>query len=413
MKRPRDYKGERNKEVLTMPDPCQPLRDELQQLQDELTDLERIPTAGMTGEERGNLNTQIQFVRDQIADKQTELRACQSGRPPVSPIPGGRVFGQEISQGLRGYSLVAGKDTLVRVFVGSVSSGQATVLDYASLRVQRPQGADFSADAVMSSGVFTNTSQSYSELDNVNFYVSGGELQRVGRYTFNASFYQNGQLVGTLNVGAADFGTTKDLRVLVVVDNWPMTRVGWNAVQAALLRVNRNFPIRSGVGSLDGNLALGLRYAIDPVPFNYDADFPLWNSAVQRLQTFNNQQASAGRPDRADRILIVRNLQPGEPLLGGTAIFCGLVTGAVLNPGANYFATIICQEIGHTFCIPHSPNVTIGDPSAFDLLNRRSIPNAAPFMHNPVGPDDACLFEPQDWINSLNLIRNLNSTGPN
>src|SRR5262245_51543394 len=53
------------------------------------------------------------------------------------------VLGYEINQGLPGYELVTGKDTLVRVFVEAISSTQPATLDFASLRVQGPQGIDF------------------------------------------------------------------------------------------------------------------------------------------------------------------------------------------------------------------------------------------------------------------------------
>jgi hypothetical protein len=53
--------------------------------------------------------------------------------------------------------------------------------------------------------------------------------------------------------------------------------------------------------------------------------------------------------------------------LGGAADFPGIVAGAVYISGSDFFTTIVCQELGHTFGIDHSPNATIPVASAFEL----------------------------------------------
>jgi hypothetical protein len=386
-------------------DLCLVLRERLQELQDQLASLESIDVGDLTAAEKGQRNQQIQFVRRQIADTEAELRACDR-RPPR--VPGLHVFGSEVNQGLLGYAPVAGKDTLVRIFVGAVSSERPATLDFADLEIRGPEALAFTVPATMS-GSFSNGARSYSEADNVNFYLARHQLPLVGRYSFHARLYRAGVEIGELDLGSKSFQATKDLRILIVVDQWPMAASSWAAVQQALLYVNRNFPVRSGVGPLDGDRTVGVRYAIDPQPFNYDQDFPIWNTGIDRLDRFNTSQTG---PDRADRILIVREQQPGEGPLGGTAQLCGRVAGAVLNRGANYFATIISQEVGHTFCLFHSPNASIVDPSAFDLLNRRSIVTPAPLMFNPVGPDPNTLLEVGDWDSTRRRMLQLPSTGP-
>jgi hypothetical protein len=294
--------------------------------------------------------------------------------------------------------------------VAAPAPGQTARLDFASLRVQGPGGLDFAVDADISTGVFSNAVRSYSERDNVNFYVPGNLIARVGLYRFTGSFYRNGQLVGMLPLGTANFLPTKDLRLLVVIDNFPLSVPGWQAVRNALAHISRNFPLRSGIGAMDSDLTLGLRYFFNPIPIPESFDQG-WPTPRQAFQDFNDRQAQLGKPDRADRVLIVRDLQPGEPPLGGSADFPGIVAGAVYIGGSNFFTTIVYQELGHTFGIDHSPNATIPDLSAFDMLNRRSIPTAVPFMHNPVGPDDAALFEVGDWSTVRERLLALNSTG--
>jgi hypothetical protein len=73
-------------------------------------------------------------------------------------VQGLPVLGYEINQGLPGYELVTGKDTLVRVFVGAISSTQPATLGFASLRVQGPQSIDYQIEGVLSSGSFTRLS---------------------------------------------------------------------------------------------------------------------------------------------------------------------------------------------------------------------------------------------------------------
>lgn len=439
-----------------MSDPCQPIRDEIASLEIELADLQRqLGTA--TPSEKPGIVAQIKGVEIQLAQKHRELDLCVAAgtasagtSSPVSPnVPGLQVFGWEFNQGLKGYDLVAGKDTLVRIFVGrpdparprdprtnivvSTAEPPSTplvigriitppTLEFAILRVQGPDGTDYQVEGQMSSGNFgSTTSQSFSELDNVNFYLSGDQLSKVGQYAFTATFYRNGQQISSFTLGSTNFKATKDLRLLIVVENFAMTTEAWNALRSALLRVGRNFPIRSGVGPLDGDLSLGLRYRIEPVPMSLDFIGPVLNPATlrQKLNEFNQQQAALQKPDRADRILTVRTLQPGDsPGVGGVAqVFLASV---VFHPGTNSFASLICQELGHTFGAsvvalpsPHSPNATIDDPSAFDLLNRRSIQNPKPFMHNPVPADDEGLFEPVDWnFVRSGIVSSLNSTGP-
>jgi hypothetical protein len=342
----------------------------------------------------------------------------------LTQIPGLQILGWEISQGLPGYELVAGKDALVRVFVAAApipagGFGVMPTLDFALLRVRGPQGLFLEVRGEMPP-VFTNTNQEYSEQRNVNFYVAGRDFSRTGNYSFEATFYRSGRPVGTQSLGESRFLPTKDLRLLVVVENFVMTDEAWDAFDEALRLLNRNLPIRSGIGPLHGNEQNGLRYRLEPEPLQMSFTGPLLTlePLLEKLGQFNAAQAAAGLRDRADKIMTVRARQPGEGGVGGNAR--DPLASVVYTPGGS-FPSIVCQEIGHLFGasvlgLPdstHTPNNAINDPSAFDLLNRRAISNPRPFMQSRVGAFGSdSMFEEPDWNFVRQRILQLTSTGP-
>lgn len=380
---------------------------------------------------------QIKKTQEEINQKKKELTECLAVSHP--PLSDPKVFGSEITQGLPEYELVAGKDTLVRVFVGVRpqvlsplmakdfgSSEPALIknlhfdlpvfgsskLDFATLQVSKSGGSIFEVPGQML-GHFTNYSKSLSEDDNVNFYIPGNLLDRVGSYNFVARFYRDGILVGTNDLGTHRFNDTKDLRLLIVVDTWPMSAEAWPTLFRTLEFLQRNMPIRSGIAPLDSDLTAGLRFYIDPVPF--DPDWPAWGPVAQYLTEFNLQQAANGKPDRADKVITIRTQQEGEPTLAGTGQMPGKISGVVLNvnpPGDSYFATVVSQEIGHNFGLGHAQDSSISATSMFDLLNRKSLPTALNIMNNPVSSSESRLFSPQDWSTVRQELLQLNSTGP-
>lgn len=346
-----------------------------------------------------------------FGDKGESFPSKKAGATIPATIP--KVFGSEINQGITDYEAVAGKDTLVRVFVGAANVSMPARLDFASLKVTGPNGIEFTIEGRMSTGEFTNINQSYSETDNVNFYIPGSLLSCAGSYKFNANLFQDGRSVLNRSLGQKTFNATKDLRLLIVVDTWSMPVNAWNTLFRTLMYVSRNFPIRSGIGPLDGDRSLGLRFIIDPVPF--DPDWPDWGPVRAKLTDFNNKQAANGKQDRADKIMTVRTQQPGEEPLGGVGEMGGNVSGVTLNlypPGNSYFASVVCQEIGHNFGLEHSRNATIDTASAFDLLNHKAISSPRSIMFNPVVNSDYTFFLPEDWKTIREGLLRLDSTGP-
>lgn len=73
----------------------------------------------------------------------------------------------------------------------TLASYGSSRLDFATLHVSGPRGLSFELPGQMS-GLFTNTSKSLSEEDNVNFYIAGDMLSRVGSHRFVARFYRDG-----------------------------------------------------------------------------------------------------------------------------------------------------------------------------------------------------------------------------
>ncbi len=415
---------------------CEYSQDKLQELVQRVDDLQRElckPNAP-----KRELVSTIQKTLAEI--EETKLKLANQLEAPLQPLSSPRVFGDEITQGLPEYELVAGKDTLMRVFVGAKEPVLAPVLlaknlscieptllkglqydlpvfgatrlDFATLQVSGPLGFSFEVPAQMS-GLFTNFSKSLSEDDNVNFYIPGNLLNCVGSYDFVARFYRDGALVGTNDLGTYQFRDTKDLRLLVVVDTWSMPADAWPTLLRSLEYLQRNMPIRSGIAPLDSDLTAGLRFYIDPVPFN--PDWPAWGPVAQYLTEFNQRQASSGKPDRADKIMTVRTQQAGESLLAGTGQQPGNISGVVLNvnpSGSNYFATVVNQEIGHNFDLGHAQSAVISTASVFDLLNKNSLPTAFNIMNNPVGNNESRLFSAQDWSTVRHGLLQLDSTGP-
>jgi hypothetical protein len=370
--------------------------------------------------ERQLLQSQLNHARTQLQHRRHDLDACRS---VVNALRDPRVLGFEVNQGLSGYELVAGKDTLFRVFLGvpddvlappEVTAGMPMMitntpvfhfsrLDFASLSITGPDGVTFQVHGDLGNGQITNYSRNYDEHHNANFYVDGASLDKPGDYRAVARFYREDSLVGQVVFGRHTFHRTKDLRLLIVVDTWPMPVAAWNSLFRSLEHVQRAFPVRAGIGPLNGDLRAGLRYEIDPNPF--DPDWPAWDPVRQRFADFNAAQQAQGHPDRIEHIQTVRVQQPGEQPLGGVGEQGPgkAVSGVTLNvhpPMDGVFATLMSQEIGHNFGLRHTmPEAEIQDTSAFDLLDRRGVarPRSIMFGGYSDTPSEDGFFLPDDW----------------
>jgi hypothetical protein len=388
------------------------------------------------------LVSRIMRLQAEIGQKEADLKESEAAQDP--PLTDPHVFGWEITQGLVEYELVAGKDTVVRVFVGldqprvqlaaPADFGEGTIslpkgfhfdtpwggvsrLDYASLEVTKPDGTRFEVPGTML-GEFTVGPRSLSEEDNVNFYIDGELLSRTGYYGFVARFYRDGRVVGTLTMSKRRLLDTADLRLLIKVTKYPMPDAAWDTLLRALEYLQRNLPVRAGAAPMDSDLDAGLRFYIDPAP--YDSGWPEWEEAKAALEAFNQRQQELGNPDRADKLMNVRTQQDGESAsdLGGVGETPGVISGVQLAtdpPGDSYFASIVSQEIGHNFGLMHVLERPLPFATPFDVLNRRSLQEAHSIMFQAVGvtsPSERRLFHPDHWSKIRQTLLTFNSTGP-
>lgn len=417
---------------------CQPIHDEVTVFEGLLRDINEEIRNTSNPREKSFLIRQRQSIIQGLQRKRKELTDCKAeeSAPPNEPR-GFVVLGEEVNQGLPNYQLVAGKDTLVRVFLGvkpprvmpltnmfdveelskplfkaqpelmkqhlDLPSNTAK-LDFADLLVTKPTGDTFVVAGDIGDGTFTNISKSYSEEDNANFYIGGQSLGMSGRYEFTARFYRNGIIIAERSLGKHVFQPTKDLRILIVVEVWPFPMDKISTLTNALEDLSRIFPIRAGVSELDGNLSAGLRYRYEPQPIDFD--WPDRTPVVERLDRFNREQAAAGRPDRAEHALTIRTQQPGEMTLGGNAQSGpdGRIGGVVLNINPAHdgvFGTLISHEIGHNFISGdgHVQNLSIREPSAFDVQNRKTVsaPKALMFGTYSETPNGSGFLLPEEW----------------
>ena len=104
-----------------MPNQCDEIRDAIESIELEIQLLEaEIRVAGP--ETKPGLFALNASAEEDLEQRQRDLEACEEGGeegglPLPSDIPGIPIVGLEVNQGLPGYDLVAGKDTLVRLFV--------------------------------------------------------------------------------------------------------------------------------------------------------------------------------------------------------------------------------------------------------------------------------------------------------
>jgi hypothetical protein len=336
-----------------------------------------------------------------------------------------------VNQELAGYSPVAGKDTLVRVFVGVGPDLEVTTfplsLDRAELDVKNmTNGSVFTVTSAFINNPITNFNKQYSERNNVNFYLDGSTLP-AGDYEFTARLYSNSRTP----IREFDFGTTylftatPPLRLLIVFGDDPDTGLDdlgkdpdlrkdlvlWDYIQQDILpTISRIYPISSGVGTIDvsadctGDHTSGLRYSVFPGTINANN----WWDGNQVLKMFNLMLKRPVPCEQADKVtMFIRNRGYcstddrkscmgnyfSEGVEGGSGELPGSASGVWLalnsrdtGKGAGNAGWMLAQELGHNYGLVdrtepnysqqypgHSKNYCIDDQSAFNLLGRNSI----------------------------------------
>jgi hypothetical protein len=176
------------------------------------------------------------------------------------------VLAQEVNQGIPTQRLIAGKDTLIRLLVATdapqPSVPMPVTFGEATLRIVKPDGQEVIIPATYYTQIFSNSAGiEPSERFNINFYVSGDNLDSAGIFQFEyevRGFNVNGPgpVIYSSTTPVEFFDPPGKLRVLYVVacqDASDMPEV-FAKTQESILKVfneaSRVLPVRNGVGGL-------------------------------------------------------------------------------------------------------------------------------------------------------------------
>ncbi len=359
--------------------------------------------------------------------------------------PSGDGAAIEVNQGLPSdlFTLVAGKATLVRVYVGTSLAGANAAVDSGTLTISGPSGSTVRF-ATIPHHTFNNTVRVFSEQYNVNFYLDGSEIPSSGTYSFQVTLRVAGSTVYNASVSRS-IERTKDLRFMAVVWGANPLVTETQSLQKAMATVARTYPVRSGVGPLDVNLTRGVRYTLLPgfmaIPNQYYSGgrphvmcdniggFGYVTQVMEDCRTyFNNQRANNGQPDRYDDSVgfVPWRLNPGDSLGCAWGPWTSVVYGNMQGLGSNSSGMIASQEIGHNFGLvrsgeptwdggAHSMNENINDPRAFNLTMRQAVGEVHTVMEGSCcsgqESNDNVFFETADYAPLINSIRSFASTG--
>jgi ligand-binding sensor domain-containing protein len=381
----------------------------------------------------------------------------------AGPGDGGAI---EVNQGLPDdmYPLVAGKETLVRVYVGSSVPNAFVAIDSATLTVIGPSGMVFRS-AVIPARVFNHTVRNFSELRNVNFYLDGSEIPTSGDYEFVVDVRAGGASVYSASV-VKTIERTKDVRLLAVI--WyergasggvkaGLSTTDTVSLQKAMATLGRVLPVRRGVGPVEVDRSRGLRWeaTLRHIPLEYfttgtprsvpvicdkNTGYKGFDYVVGAMEGerswYNGWLARQGAADRFDDSAGFISLDlnpifldgcanmgsPGSIARGNMNALIGDATGAVVsqelahNFGLVQDASPTSDKGGHSVNeLVLAPSGTVTESRSFNLATRRAITQPHTVMQgsccNGIESNDTQLFEPVDYAPLMQSIRSLNSTG--
>ena len=208
-----------------------------------------------------------------------------------------RVLAQEVNQGIPTQRLIAGKDTLIRLLVATdapqPSVPMPVTFGEATLRIVKPSGQEVIIPPTYYTKIFSNSAGiEPSERSNINFYVSGDDLDTAGIYQFEyevRGFSVNGPgPVIYSSTGTGEFFEPPgNLRVLYVVgcENGSDLSQVLASTEESILKVfdeaSRVLPVRNGIGGL-GDESAGVQ-----IEWVGGIEYPSWgwcgNFDVQAL----------------------------------------------------------------------------------------------------------------------------------
>ena len=208
--------------------------------------------------------------------------AGEATGPAFTLSSGGlKLLDWEVHQGLPQYTkLVAGKSTVVRLFLGSDAPGGCAYVSGALLQVLGPGGSHINfaetltTGGIPNNGVFCGTTKQHAAGGSIDFVIPGDRLP-TGMTNLAVSFSSRFVTLFDKVLGNYPFEPTDDLRVHVGAPGWeywddqnvygPMQsgEVGSFFFNRQIVNFNRIYPVRDGMGGIFSEN--GLRYILNPV----------------------------------------------------------------------------------------------------------------------------------------------------
>jgi len=345
-------------------------------------------------------------------------------------------FGENflITQGVIGYTLVAGKQFLFRYFVDPVALAK---IDSVRIIISLPGGTGTKGILVPKADLIFETTAPNGP--SVGIIIRGFACPKAGNYGF---------LISCKDINLADvtplasynfnFLPTKDIRFMIVpIQGSAPSRnflfsSAWVAdLQKAMQRISCMFPVRDCVRNiLNHNSKSGIRYQIAPPLEAWPQEVGQAGSDLLGATKQFNAAAAPGT-DLVDVTIIYRPCQPAlNESPGGNALYNGisqpfpqanLVGGFFAALNVDMTAPAIAQEVGHLFGLEpagspgfqdpnnpaHSKNSQVIDPYAFDFVNKKPFPTGIPnhFLRDTMNNlasgvwqgSDSVMYSPFDW----------------
>lgn len=282
-------------------------------------------------------------------------------------------FGYEVHQGLPQYPLIAGKSTVVRVFVGtSNTNGLCAYANNAVLQVKRgttthTYQANLSNGVIVNGGEFCNTQKQFSPHGSIDFVIPGNVLIANAAYTMDVSITTGSITQPTLDLGSYRFTETDDIRIHAAIPAWTNDTTQATALDKALTTQFRTYPVRDGWGAVDSNK--GMQIAMTNYPIcdgtamgfctsGYEWDFWQQDPAGQlRACTIANTLAN-GKDNGSSIQFTLGNLRAGQ---SASSVF-----HARLRPGQTLPTDL--NTLVNVSSLPTSINVTVNATTTLQTL---------------------------------------------
>jgi ligand-binding sensor domain-containing protein len=184
---------------------------------------------------------------------------------------GFKIFGYEVHQGLPQYPLVAGKNTVVRVFVGTDNpNGLCAYADQAVLQIL--SGADewaylanLANGGIANSGEFCNSTQQVSKDGSIDFVIPGEILEANRTYFMGVGASMRFINHPARNLGIYRFSATDDIRIHASIPAWSNDTTQRMALDNSMSTQARTYPVRDGWGSIGGDQGMQITMRNYPV----------------------------------------------------------------------------------------------------------------------------------------------------